>query len=89
MSEPVFKLSRVPGAPVSDVELIADLRRVATHLGTDAITGEQYESFGAYHRITLQRRFGSWNKALRQAGLKVSLRQNYQEEELFENILVL
>jgi len=87
MSGSVFKLSPVPGAPVSDEELIADLRRVAATLGTNAVTGEQYESFGAYHRTTLQRRFGSWNGALVQAGLKVSLRQDYADEELFENIL--
>ncbi len=89
MDEPLFTLSNVPGASASDEELIADLRRVANRLGTDTVKGEQYESLGAYHRTTQQRRFGSWNKALRRAGLKVSLRQDYPDEELFENLLAL
>lgn len=89
MNETVFKLSRVPGAPASDTELIADLRRVAQLLKADTVTGEQYESMGEYHRTTQQRRFGSWNEALNRAGLKVSLRQDYSDEELFENMLAL
>jgi hypothetical protein len=87
MSEPVFKLSRVPGAPVSDDELVSDLRRVAALLVSGTVTGEQYESYGTYNRTTLQRRFGSWNEALQRADLKISLRQDYPTEELFENIL--
>jgi hypothetical protein len=58
-------------------------------MNADTVTGEQYESESVYHRITLQRRFGSWNEALNRAGLKVSLKQNYSDEELFENILAL
>jgi Homing endonuclease associated repeat/HNH endonuclease len=87
MNNPVFKLSNAPGAPVSDEELITDLRQVAEDLGKDTVTGEQYESLGKYHRTTQQRRFGSWNEALLRAGLKVSLRQDYPGIELFENIL--
>ena len=89
MSEPVFKLARVPGAPASDAELIADLCRVAQVLQAETVTGEQYEAMGEYHRTTLQRRFGSWNGALNRAGLKLSLRQDYSDEELFENVLTL
>jgi Homing endonuclease associated repeat/HNH endonuclease len=89
MNKQIFKLSNPPGAPVSDSELIDDLRRVAQELDTRKLTGEQYEANGAYHRITQQRRFGSWNKALQRAGLEVTLRQNHSDEELFENMLTL
>jgi hypothetical protein len=89
MTEPFFRLLNPPGAPVSDADLIADLQRVAKRLGTDALTGEQYEAHGAYHRITQQRRFGSWNQAICKAGLKVTLKQNHSIEELFENMLLL
>jgi len=37
---PDFKLHRVQGAPVSDDELLADLRRVADELG-DGTVGEK------------------------------------------------
>jgi hypothetical protein len=39
--------------------------------------------------ITQQKRFGSWNGALLQAGLDISNRLNIPDEELFENILAL
>jgi len=71
MSEPVFKLSRVPGAPISDEELVADLRRVALTLGAEAVSFRQYASNGTYAAQTQAERFGSWNEALRRAGLDV------------------
>jgi hypothetical protein len=87
MNDPVFKLSRVPNAPVSDEELIADLRHVAELLGTEKVTEDQYTSHGRYHCTTQERRFGSWNKVLLRAGLTISNRLNIPDEELFENIL--
>lgn len=89
MSDPVFKLSRAPNSPVSDEELTADLRLVANALGTDTVSNKQYQSLGQYAAITQSKRFGSWNDALRQAGLSISNRLNITDEELFENILAL
>jgi hypothetical protein len=89
MSEPVFKLSRVQGAPISDEELIADLRRVAHELKTDQVTIALYGLHGAYDESSQRLRFGSWNQALLQAGLRISNRVDISDEELFENILAL
>ncbi len=87
MNEPIFKLSRVPNAPISDRELIADLQRIASCLGTSSVSYDRYKELGTYHADTFQRRFGSWNEALRLAGLEISSRINIPDEELFENIL--
>jgi hypothetical protein len=89
MKEPVFKLSRVPNAPISDEELIADLRRVAQGLGTDTVSDRHYQSVGLYSSVTQKSRFGSWNEALRRAGLKISNRIDIPDVDLFENILTL
>ena len=89
MSEPVFKLSRVKGAPVSDAELIADLGRVAELLGTEKVTQGQYKSRGVYDTSTMEHRFGTWNKALIRAGLKISNRIDIPDVDLLENILTL
>jgi hypothetical protein len=89
MSESVFKLSRVLGAPVSDEELIADLRHVAELLGTKKVTMDQYNLHGVHSDSTFHRRFGSWNKALILAGLTISQQINIPNTELFENILTL
>ena len=89
MNEPVFKLSRPSNAPISDKELTADLRRVANILGTDTVSNRQYQSLGQYAAITQSQRFGSWNDALRQAGLSITNRMSIPDEELFENILTL
>src|ERR1019366_5689175 len=89
MSELVFKLSRVKGAPVSDTELMEDLRRVAELIGTEKVTQSQYKQHGAYDVSTQERRFGTWNQALLRAGLTISNRCDISDVELFENILTL
>jgi len=89
MSDPIFKLARVPGTPVSDQELIADLRCVALTLGTEAVSFRQYQSNGAYAASTQLARAGSWNDALSRAGLNVLQRRDIPYKELFENILAL
>jgi hypothetical protein len=72
---------------VSDVELLADLRRVALLLGKSSMTYEAYRSHsGRYSDPLFARRFGSWNKALKAAGLEVSQRVNIPDVEFFENM---
>lgn len=89
MTEPIFKLSRVSGAPVSDEELIADLLRVAQLLNTGTVPQKKYGAVGTYDYSTVIRRFGSWNNALRLAGLSLSNEVDISDERLFENLLVL
>jgi hypothetical protein len=63
-----FSLSRVSGAPVSDEDLIADLRRVAENISRPTVRQKQYRQLGKYAHTTLTNRFGSWNKANIAAG---------------------
>ena len=42
---------------------------------------------GEFNCSTVIRKFGTWNKALEEAGLKISNKLNISEEELFSNIL--
>ncbi|MDZ4854131.1 MAG: hypothetical protein SGJ26_04600 [Nitrospirota bacterium] len=89
MTEPTFKLSRVSGAPVSDDELIADLQRVAQSLNSGTVPQKKYGTLGTFDYSTVTRRFGSWNNALRLAGLSLSNEVDISDERLFENLLVL
>ena len=84
-----FRVSRVQGMPVEDAELLADLRRVASDIGSSRVTMAQYSAQGHFDTSTLRRRFGSWNRALLTAGLDVSNEVGLSDERLFENILVL
>lgn len=73
------------GAP--DEELLEDLRRSAKALGRETITMAEYEEVGKTHPSTIQRRFGSWPKALELAGLQPSRSKiGISDDELFENI---
>ena len=73
------------GAP--DEELLEDLRRSAKALGRETITMAEYEEVGKTHPSTIQRRFGSWPKALKLAGLQPSRSKiGISSDELFENI---
>ena len=71
---------------VPDAELLADLKRVASELGKTAVAGDEYNERGRFNRTTLIDRFGSWNKALEQAGLARTKNQNISDEELFKNL---
>ncbi len=74
-----FSLSRVSGAPVSEAELLADLRRVADTISESTVTQKQYRQLGKYDHSTQASRFGSWNKALTAAGLGI-----YERSTSFE-----
>lgn len=84
-----FKLSRVSGQPVSDLELLEDLRRVSQMLSATTVSMPKYNEFGKYDNSTVARRFGTWNNALIKAGLEVANEINISDERLFENILAL
>lgn len=84
-----FHLTRVSGQPVSDAELLADLKSVASNLDATTVSEPHYRQYGRYDDTTAARRFGSWNKALLAAGLTLSNEVNISDERLFENILTL
>ena|SRR5258708_5243380 len=72
---------------VTDIDLLNDLKRIANQLGTDKLSSRDYDDNGGkYTSGTMGARFGSWNKALEQAGLKSVMKHNPSVVELFENI---
>lgn len=89
MTSDKFKLARVSGQPVSDTELLTDLRRVAEKLGSSTVSMLKYREYGKYDDSNLARRFGTWNNALLEAGLTLSNEVNIADDRLFENILTL
>lgn len=67
-----FKLERAKNAPVSDEEILSDLRRVSGMLYSSKVTQKLYGEHGHYDYSNVGRRFGTWNKALEAAGLSLS-----------------
>ncbi|MDE2165910.1 MAG: HNH endonuclease [Alphaproteobacteria bacterium] len=86
MSDSKFRLERVR-TPVSDQELISDIRRVAALVRTKFVSFRLYASLGNYHPSTASLRFGTWNKALIAAGLNVAIERDITDERLFENLM--
>lgn len=90
MTSGPFKLSRVRGVPVTDAQLINDLKRVAGHIGSNTVSQPQYSQHGRFDMRNLSRRLGGWDAALSAAGLgATSYQGEYTDERLFANILVL
>jgi 5-methylcytosine-specific restriction endonuclease McrA len=72
---------------ITDEELLDDMRRCAQAIGRDTVTIAEYERVGKASPSTVKKRFGSWPKALEQAGLQPSRSKiGITNEELFENI---
>jgi hypothetical protein len=72
------------GMPVSDADLLEDLKRVSTQIGRDTVPQKVYRD-----DTTVISHFRTWNGALTKAGLNVSHENDYSDEKLFENLLVL
>jgi hypothetical protein len=90
MSSGQFKLSRVRGVPVTEAQLIEDLKRVAVQIGSSTVSQPQYSQHGRYDMRNLSRRLGGWDAALSAAGLgPTSYQGEYADERLFANILTL
>ena len=68
-----------------DSVLLDDMRQAAKMLGRDTITMAEYTEVGKAHPSTIQRRFGSWPKALKLAGLQPSRSEiGISTDDLFE-----
>lgn len=72
---------------IPDIELLEDMKAVAAKLGVDKLSSRDYDSNGGkYTAGTIGVRFGSWNNALEKAGLKLILKHNLSDIELFKNL---
>ena len=90
MNSTLFKLARTRGIPLTDAQLIDDLKRVAGVLGRKTVSQPQYSQLGHFDMRNLSRRFGGWDAALSAAGLgATSYIGEYSDEQLFANILAL
>src|SRR6266516_7231058 len=81
-----FRFENTKPAP-TNAELIADLQRVAAHLGASHVSQDAYRHLGAHSSTVMKTRFGSWNKALETAALSPAHRPNVSTEELFANVV--
>src|SRR5438874_5566668 len=71
---------------MSDEEILADLKRVASALNTDTLSRDTYQQHGSYAPTTVKKRFGSWNRALAAAGLRIVRVRNLPDETLIDNL---
>jgi 5-methylcytosine-specific restriction endonuclease McrA len=69
-----------------DKTLLDDLRATAARLGTGFLTKDQYDKYGRFCAATMQRRFGSWAKALASSGLRVTKRMCIPRDELPDDV---
>lgn len=90
MTSAVSKLLRVRGVPVTDAQLIDDLKRVACFLASKTVSQPEYSQHGRFDMSNLSRRLGGWDAALSAANLgATSYKGEYADEQLFANILIL
>jgi len=78
---------------ISDDEMIADVKRVASYVQKKSLTQKEYKKYGRFHPATIAKRFGTWNDLLKKAGLVLEREKIYKyhnfcesEEDFFENV---
>jgi hypothetical protein len=71
---------------IPDQDLLDDLKKVATKFTNGKMTKDDYNENGQFHAGTLEKRFGTWNKALEKAGVEIITHRNISEKDLFENL---
>jgi hypothetical protein len=76
-----------PPSQRSDEELLEILRKLAERMSVDSLTMDELEEHAPeYSRGLFKSRFGSWNNALRMAGLKPRKLMNIPDDVLFHEI---
>ena len=68
---------------IQDDDLLSDLRHVASKQPYQRMKQRDYKTFGEYGVTTVIRRFGSWNTAMKAAGLEVTVERNVSDDKLF------
>ncbi|MEM7548517.1 MAG: HNH endonuclease [Bacteroidota bacterium] len=73
---------------IEDQELLDDLTNTFVKLRKSGrkLTFRSYDDFGNYTAGTISARFGSWNEALKLAGLKVNEEKDVDKKDLFKNL---
>lgn len=72
---------------VTNEDLIADIVQVCNKLNQNTITSSDYDRYGKHGKAIVVFRFGSWEKALREAGLEETGFHHYiTDEELLKEI---
>src|SRR6266540_2017939 len=61
---------------MSDTEILEDLKRVSSELGTAVVPIREYTRLGKFAQTTVKKRFGSWNRALADAQIRRNHRRN-------------
>lgn len=80
-----FKL-RINARYFSNEDLLDDLRNAAKTLGKNTIGQREYLKLGKFSCKPYINRFGSWNNAIKKAGLDKVKETKVSDEMLFENI---
>ncbi len=62
----------LPIIPFTEEDLINDLLKVKKSIAPKKLTSKEYKQQGKYSPSTMRYRFGSWNKALQKANIKIS-----------------
>ena len=73
---------------VSNEDLIKDLQKVHSSLQSSnkKLTFRIYNAFGKFSAQTIAERFGTWNRALQEAGIALAQEKSVSIDDLFDNI---
>ncbi len=72
---------------ITDEQLVADIKAVAAKLHVQNVAQRTYRQHGRFSTTAIKKRFGTWNRALVEAGLSIAGHRDLSVTELFENLI--
>lgn len=82
---PLFEI-KLYNRRVTAEEILGDMKRIAGEGEGRPMTFGRYAEQGRFSTHTIAHRFGSWNAALKAAGLPTNIDRNVPDADLFENL---
>ena len=80
-----MKFELIKKGPISDEDIIDEIKAVMKKLGKSSITIKEFDANSRINSSTVIRRFGKWNTALNMVGAGMN-NMFYSDEELLSNI---
>ena len=79
-----YEVNKIP--EYSEEALIAEIKRVSKIVKSDTLSAREFDKHARIRSSTVANKLGGWNNALQKAGLNITKKAKYSDQEIFREI---